>query len=80
MDIHVERLLARVAAEDLGEDSNARDSERLYHIAAFACSQNVVPSKAEVTTTLLTFGCSLEKATLLSQQFNDLCSIIKSGN
>ena len=80
MDAHVERLLARVAAEDLGEDFTARNRERLYNIAAFACSQNVVPSQEEVKTTLLTFGCSLEKAITLSQQFNDLCTIIKSDN
>ena len=80
MDAHVERLLARVAAEDSGEDFTARNRERLYHIAAFACSQNVVPTQEEVTATLLTFGCSLKKATTLSQQFSHLCGIIQSGD
>ena len=80
MDAHVERLLSHVAAEDLGDDLTAGNRERLYHIAAFACSQNVVPTQEEVTTTLLTFGCSLKKATTLSQQFNDFCGIIQSGD
>jgi hypothetical protein len=80
MDEHVERLLARVAADDSGEDFNAEAWERLYHIAAFASSQDVIPSQEEVKTHLLMFGCSLEKATVLSQQFSHLCAILKSGD
>ena len=80
MDAHVERLLARVAADKLIEDFNARDWERLYHIAIFARSQDVVPSQGEVKTQLLLFGCSYERATILSAQFSHLCAIMKSGN
>ena len=80
MDAHVERLLARVAADELIEDFNARDWERLYHIAMFDRSQDVVPSQGEVKTQLLLFGCSYERATILSQQFSHLCSIIQSGD
>ena len=80
MDAHVERLLSHVAAEDLREGFSARNRERLYYIAAFAWSQNVVQTQEEVTATLLTFGCSLKKATTLSQQFSHLCGIIRSGD
>ena len=77
MDAHVERLLARVAAEDTGQDFNADDWERLYHIAAFACSENVVPSPEEVKTRLVMFGCSFQKAKVLSQQFTHLCEVLR---
>ncbi len=80
MDAQVERLLARVAAEDSGNDFNADDWERLYHIAAFACSENVIPSQAEVKTRLVMFGCAVQKATVLSQQFVHLCEVFKPNN
>ena len=80
MDAHVERLLARVAAEESSEEFNARDWERLYHIALFAHSQHVIPSQVEVETLLRLFRCSLERATILSQQFSHLCAILQSGD
>jgi hypothetical protein len=80
MDEHVERLLARVAADDSGDDFNADDWERLYHIAAFASAQNVVPTQEEVKTHLVLFGCPFEKATVLSKQFSHLCMLLESSD
>lgn len=78
MDAQVGRLLARVAAEDSGTDFNAYDWERLYHVAAFTCTENVVPTQEEVKTHLMMCGSSLQKASIVSQQFEHLCGILTS--
>jgi hypothetical protein len=80
MDAQVERLLARLAADDSGTNFNADEWERLYHVAAFACSEDVVPTQDEVKTHLMMFGCAEQKATVLSQHFIHLCEFIGFRN
>ena len=74
MDAHVERLLARVAADCAGDRSNNEELERMYEVALYAHTHDAVPSIVEVKTFLVTFGCSLQKATALSDWFSDLCA------
>jgi hypothetical protein len=80
MDAQVERLLARVATADSGTDFNAEDWERLYTVAVFACTHDLVPSADEVQSCLVRFGCGQQKSIVLSQQFAHLCEVLKPGD
>ena len=80
MTIAHRTLVGRVATADSGSDFSTEIWERLYEVALYAHTHDAIPTKEEIKTCLVTLGCSLDKATVLSDWFFNLCAILKSDN